>query len=437
MERQPNAYSKGEQIGSTGLRVIRRLDDNEGQMAQVNLVERTAQPDSPHVVVKIANVYDHRGVPYTDALHNEAACLAALHHPNIVRMLPISELSAKPSAYLGETHVGGYPYLMLEHLAGGSLTQLLRQQSHGLPCGVAVAIAYAIATALDYMHARGLVHMDVSPRNILLRTTLDKFRLPDAVLIDFGSARRTGRQQMFTMTFNPSAYLPPEILEAASKDGITVRPTIDVYALGAVLYTLLVGEPPFVGKDQSTLQNAIQQGAYRPLGERWRSQTDVVPPLLQQRLDNLIGFAMHREAERRCDAAYMAQQLHEIGFHLGIWPAAKTSTGGEKNGGWRRALLVALVTLGVLLFGSGFGVGFLAGVASPTATPTPPPAVTPTEMATATSTLTPIPTSTHSVTPTAPPTSTPTPTASSTATSTPTETVRSPTATPVPATPPP
>lgn len=429
MRRQPNAYSEGEQIGSTGLRVIRRIDDNEAQMAQVYLVARGAQPDASQVVVKIASVYDHRGAPYTDALRNEAACLAVLHHPNIVRLLPISDPTAKPTGYLGETHVGGYPYLTLEHLGGGSLTQLLSQRSRGASCDVAIAVTYAIATALNYMHAHGLVHMDISPRNILLRTTLDKSRLPDAVLIDFGGAQRTGRRQMFTMAFDPSAYLPPEILEAASKDAVTVHPAIDVYALGAVLYTLLIGEPPFPDKDQGKLQNAIRQGAYRPLAERWRSQKDVVSPVLLQRLDELIRFAMHREAERRCDAGYMAQQLYEIGFHLGLWPAAKTSTEGEKNGGWRRSLLVALVALGVLLFGFGFGIGFLAGVASPTATPTPPPAATPTEMATATSTLTPIPTSTNSATPTAPPTSTPT--TSSTATSTPTETLRSPTATPV------
>jgi serine/threonine-protein kinase len=422
---------------------MRRLDGNRGRMAQVYLAARTAQPDAAPVVVKIANVYDQYGQLHPDALRREADYLAELCHPTIVRLLPASDAATSAGSYVGETQADGYAYLVLEHLAGGSLSELLQRRGRALSGGEAVVIAYALAMALDYVHAHGLVHMDIAPHNILLRTPPDETRLPDAALIDFGSACRIGRQT-FTLheTFYDSTYLAPEVLAAANDGVIDVRPKIDIYALGAVLYTMLAGEPPFVDKDPRALQAAILRGAYRPLAERWKSERSAIPPALQQRLDELVRAAMHTDPARRCDAAFMARQLCAIGFHLGIWPAAQTRAGGERNGGVQRSLLAALVALGVLLFGAGVGAGFLAGGLPSIPTVTPAPTTAPTVRLTATSTSTPIPTPTSAPTPTALPTSTLAPTASATAASTPTATsaptatVRAPTATPAATTPP-
>jgi len=434
---QPGAYAEGQTIGTTSLCVVRRLDGNRGRMAQVYLATRTARTGTPPVVVKIANVYDRHGRLRSAMLHSEAKYLAELSHPSIVRLLPALDEVAKPGSYTGETSEGGYAYLVLEHLTGGSLSELLERR-RGLSACEAVAIAYALASALDYVHARGLVHLDIAPHNILLRTAPGNAALPEAVLIDFGSACRVGRQTFaLHETFYASAYLPPEVLAAASTGDIAVEPKIDVYALGAVLFTMLVGEPPFEVADQRALHDAIQRGIYPSLAERWQPESNAIAPELQQRLDSMVRLAMHLEPARRCDAAWMARELYEIGYHLGLWPAASTNTGGEKSGR-QRSLLIALVALGLLVFGAGFGSGVLTGSALATTRTTPPPIATPAATSTATGTATPITSPTSSAAPTLAPTNSPTSTPAATATNTPlpTATTRAPTATPAPTTPP-
>lgn len=429
---QAGVYAAGQTIGATNLRVVRRLDGNRETGVQVYLAICTAQPDAPPLVVKLANGYDRLGRPHAASLHNEAICLGKLSHPHVIRLLPPLDGETKPGNYAGRTQEGDYAPLVLEYLTGGSLGELL-QRRRGLSGGEAVAIGYALASALDYVHARGLVHLDVAPHNVLFRTELKKSGLPDAVLVDFGSACPIGRHK-FAMheTFYASAYLSPEVLVAASAGVIDVQPKIDVYALGAVLYTMLVGEPPFVAKDQRALQDAIMRGASSPLAVRWQPDRSAISPALQQRLDGLVRLAMHREPERRCDAAWMARELYEIGFHLGIWAIADTHTDSNTHGR-QRSLLVVLLALGLLVFGAGFGAGVLAGNVLPPITATPAPIAT-TVTATATGTSTPSLTPTNSVTPTATPTNSATPTAAATATSTmrSTATTRAPTATLIP-----
>jgi len=420
--KQSDAYATGQTIRATNLRVVRRLDGNRESRVQVYLAARPAPPDAPPVVVKLASGYDRHGRPYTASLHNEAIYLRKLSHPHVVRLLPALDDEAKPGSYAGRTQEGGCACLVLEHLTGGSLSELLHRRRR-LSGGEAVAIGYALASALDDLHAHRLVHLDVAPHNVLFRTRLKKADLPDAVLIDFGSACPIGRQT-FTMheTFSASAYLPPEVLAAASAGVIDVQPKIDVYALGAVLYTMLVGEPPFVAKERRALQDAIMRGVFPPLAERWQPDRSAISPALQQRLDGLVRSAMHLEPESRCDAAWIALELYEIGFHLGIWPVVDTHTNRNNHGG-QRSLLVVLLALGLLVFGAGFGAGVLAGNVLPPITATP--ALIATATATATDTSTPSPTPTNSATPTATPTNSATPTAAATATST----VRAPTAT--------
>lgn len=158
----------------------------------------------------------------------EAAALATLHHPNIVRFY-----SAGAN--------GGVLYLALEYIDGQELTRLLRGNTP-LPLAESFAILGEVADALDYAHERGFVHRDVKPSNILLRRASDG---PVVALTDFGIAklgethtRLTGSDAIGTIDY----MAPEQIVSAAEVDR-----RADVYALGVVAYQMLTGERPFQG----------------------------------------------------------------------------------------------------------------------------------------------------------------------------------------------
>jgi len=166
---------------------------------------------------------EYRHEPETRArFRREARLLAFLAHPNVVRVFDFVEDR-------------GTSWVVLEHLSGRSLQDLIAERGPLPPPDVAKLIEQT-AAALGHLHARGLVHLDVKPRNLLLT---DDRRLK---LIDFGLAQPAGtpQQAIGGRTFGTAAYLAPE--QAA---GEPVDVATDVYALGCVAYELVTGRPPF------------------------------------------------------------------------------------------------------------------------------------------------------------------------------------------------
>lgn len=152
----------------------------------------------------------------------EARTMAFLKHPNVARVYDLSE---EPNA----------PWAVLEYVRGPSLKQVVAEEGPLAVTRVADILAQ-IADALGHLHARGLVHLDVKPQNLLLS--------PEGVvkLIDFGLAQPGGRVQetIGGATFGTAAYLAPEQATGEAVDVAT-----DVYAVGCVVYELLTGRPPF------------------------------------------------------------------------------------------------------------------------------------------------------------------------------------------------
>jgi TolB-like protein/Tfp pilus assembly protein PilF len=155
----------------------------------------------------------------------EARIAASLHHPNI---LPIHDFGVHE----------GVPYLAMEYEAGGTIAPMTGEK---LAPREALRLVRDVASALDYAHARGVVHRDIKPDNILRRAD------GGAMLSDFGIARLMQGESVLTTegtSVGTPHYMSPEQLRGEKVDGRS-----DLYGLGVVLWQLLTGELPYSGTD--------------------------------------------------------------------------------------------------------------------------------------------------------------------------------------------
>ncbi|HWC14762.1 MAG TPA: serine/threonine-protein kinase [Actinomycetota bacterium] len=151
----------------------------------------------------------------------EAQAVARISHPNVVKILDFGEHD-------------GSPFLVMEAVAGGSLTELVGEPMD--PARVLEIVAGAAAAA-GAAHDAGIIHRDIKPANILMD--------PDgeAKLADFGIASSSGRSERLTAT--GAAIGSPHYISPEQASGGIATPASDVYALGIVLYELLTGVRPF------------------------------------------------------------------------------------------------------------------------------------------------------------------------------------------------
>jgi serine/threonine protein kinase len=247
-------------------------------------------------------------------LREEAAALAQVDHPNVV---PVYES--------GETD--GVPWIAMKFVEGKSLAEVLHAfRGHGGPLTVGEWNAAAVTTserpsepkrrsqyecvaelgrdvarALAACHARGLIHRDVKPGNLMLDGS------GRALLTDFGLARPVDeRSQTFTRKLvGTLQYLAPEALLPAGRRGPDVR--VDVYGLGATLYEALAFRPPFAGyaQDEGALLNAVQTKDAPPLHQ--------VAPWVPRDLETVVMKCLEKDRDRRYPgAADLADDLERF-----------------------------------------------------------------------------------------------------------------------------
>jgi serine/threonine protein kinase len=155
---------------------------------------------------------------------NEAEVIANLRHPNIVA---VHEVGAHD----------GQRYFSMDYVEGQSLAAVVRD--HPLPARTAARYVKVIAEAIHYAHQQGILHRDLKPSNVLL----DKAGNPR--ITDFGLAKRLASDSRLTTTgtvLGTPSYMPPEQADGKSR---RLGPASDVYSIGAILYELLTGRPPF------------------------------------------------------------------------------------------------------------------------------------------------------------------------------------------------
>jgi tRNA A-37 threonylcarbamoyl transferase component Bud32 len=261
----------------------------------------------------------------------EADAIARLHHPHIVQVYEAGE------------H-GGLLYLVLEFCAGGTLAQRL----NGTPQTAALAVQWLepLAQAVAHAHKAGVIHRDLKPANVLL--TADG----QVKISDFGLARAERPELTATgAILGTPSYMPPE--QAAG--GKQVGPQADVYALGALLYEVLTGRPPFQGA--SAIETLAQVRDQEPVPPR-RLQ-----PSVPADLETVCLTCLQKTPARRyAGAAELADDLRR--FREGRPILARPSGVVERSWRWCRrnpgwAAMVASLLALLLIVAVGSSVGAL------------------------------------------------------------------------------
>ena len=265
------------------------------------------------------------------------AMVAVDGHPNVARVYDAGQ-------------VNGRAYFAMELLPGGDLAQRLRRGSP-LPAKEAARVVSRLARGLEHVHARGILHRDLKPQNVLF----DGQGTPK--LVDFGLVRVQGAKTL-TQTgqvMGTPAYMAPE--QALGVTELDAR--TDVYGLGAILYACLTGRPPFVGQLADVLTLVISEEPPRP---------STVAPAVDPQLEAICLRALAKRPEDRYpSAAALAEALE-------AWGRPRSGAGGAPRG-----LGLALGALGLGLV-AGVAVGLALGAArSPAPAAAAPPATNPSQ----------------------------------------------------------
>ena len=271
--------------------ILRHLAD--GGMSRVFLAEHT-RLGSPAVVKVLARDASTQARLCFSA---EAELLAEITHPNVVRLLDFDELP------------DGRRYLLLEHVSGTDLCSHLKKHGRLTPVR-ALGVLRQVGSALDHLHARGVVHRDVKPGNIMVDTEAG-----DTVkLIDFGIARRLHDHEspeLCGVISGTPAYMSPE--QAAGNE---VGPASDRYALGALALELLTGQPPY--PDRSPLALVLAVASEPP---RLPSALGMDVP----GLDAVMAKALARDPDER-----FASAAEFVGALLELFPRRADRPGASR-----------------------------------------------------------------------------------------------------------
>src|SRR5262245_17276988 len=259
----------------------------------------------------------------------EAETVAGLRHANIVQVHDMGDLD-------------GRPYFTMEYVEGGSLARKLAGTPQ--PADKAAALVATLAQAVQVAHQSGIVHCDLKPANILL--TADG----TPKVSDFGLARRLEGGGGLTLTGVPvgtPSYMAPE---QGRGNGDAIGPATDVYALGAILYELLTGRPPFRAETAAaTLQQVLAEDPVPP---------SRLNPRVPRDLETICLKCLHKEPPRRYASA--RELTDDLGRFREAKPIRARPVGvGERAVKWarRRPATAVLIAALLVLFAAATGAG--------------------------------------------------------------------------------
>ncbi len=289
----------GQLVGS--YRIVRAL--GEGGMGVVYLAEHTAQHAFAAIKMLLPRL-SHRA-DMVRRFFDEARAATAIADPGIVRVHDVG------------FNDDGVAYIVMEALVGEALDARLRLLRR-LPATVALCVARQLAGTLGAAHAAGIVHCDLKPENVFLAADPSEPGGERAKVLDFGVARLAGATGAAegsgrAMALGTPQYMSPEQCRGA----VELDGRADIYALGCVLYRMLVGRAPFVSKSPETMMAMhLYETAPPP---------SVELPALGGALDTLVMRCLAKApAERYTDMAEVVEEIDRR--YLTVAQCASTSS---------------------------------------------------------------------------------------------------------------
>jgi serine/threonine-protein kinase len=362
-------------IGS--YRIIRKL----GQGGMGAVYEALHQTLGRHVAIKVLHPEVARNEEFAMRFANEARAANIVDHPDVVQ---ITDHGTLPD---------GIPYIVMEYLKGESLGHRIEHLGGPMSPSEVAFIALQITDVLAAAHARGIIHRDLKPENVMLLPDSATATGERAKVLDFGIAKlieanNSGNfQTRATELLGTPNYMSPEQCRGAK--GVDEK--TDVYALGVMMFEMLVGKPPFTG---SALGELMAKHMYEPA-----PKVSAVNPQVPQDLARLVDLLLDKDKEKRPTMESLEVQLEQLTADLPppqkhrhrpagavamgqsgrhAQPDAKTVAGTTTPGTTgvmersRRSLLVVGLLGGLIVAGGGVA-GFLLLRRKPA--PPPPPKV--------------------------------------------------------------
>ncbi|MBY0524594.1 MAG: serine/threonine protein kinase [Gemmataceae bacterium] len=251
----------------------------------MGVIWKARQKDLDRIVAIKMILANHLASPVqVERFVAEAKTMAKLHHPNIVRIHETGQ-------------VAGQHYFVMEYIAGSSLAE--RARAGTVSPEKAARYVCTIARAVAHLHAQGIVHRDLKPSNILLDENDEPY------VTDFGLVKMLGAGSQATTTgaiLGTPAYMAPEQAAGQSEK---VGPLSDVYSLGAILYDLVTGRPPF--QETNPLDTLVQVIEGEPTRPCW------VNPAIPPKLEMICLKCLEKAPEDRyASAAGVADDLERF-----------------------------------------------------------------------------------------------------------------------------
>ena len=299
------------------------LEATVARSGMSTLYRATDMRDGRKVAIKIPHAEMESDPVLLERFKREQEIGQDLDHPGIVKTFDGEERSRL--------------YMVIEWVEGKLLRALLNEKRK-LPIDRATIITFGICDALDYMHKHGVVHRDLKPENVMV----DEWNR--IKLIDFGIAMKEDARRL---TFaGPSPLLgTPDYISPEQVKGQRGDQRSDIYALGAMLYEMLTGQPPFTGPNPLAVMNERVLNDPKPA----RKLNPEISPQLQE----ILYRALERDPRHRyATAAEMAWDL-EHQEQVGVEEGARRPALHQRifPGGRKMLLYAALMLTPILIFG--------------------------------------------------------------------------------------